>query len=161
MLKHRPVIYKNMKKVVIGSDHAGFELKEKIKAKLGKSYEFLDMGTDSEAPVDYPKYAERVATLVALDPELLGVLVCGSGIGISIAANKIHGARAALAYTKEGAVLARQHNNANIVATAGREKTMDDPVQIVKAFLSTKFSGDARHARRVKMIGDLENKYCR
>jgi ribose 5-phosphate isomerase B len=150
-----------MKKVVIGSDHAGYKLKEKIKAKLGDQYLFLDMGTDSEKPVDYPKYAEWVATLVANDPKLLGVLVCGSGIGISIAANKVPGARAALAYTVKGAQLARQHNHANIVATAGREETMDDPIEIVKTFLETPISKDERHLRRVQMITDIEERNSR
>lgn len=150
-----------MKKVVIGSDHAGFKMKEKIKAKLGKQYDFLDMGTDSEDSVDYPVYAARVAEMVAGDSDLLGVVVCGSGIGVTIAANKVPGARAALAYSENVARLAREHNNANIVATAGREETMDDPVKIVKAFLETKFSNGERHMRRLKMIGAIEKKYSR
>ena len=151
-----------MKKVVIGSDHAGFHMKEKIKRVLGKKYDFLDMGTDdAETSVDYPVYAERVATMVALDPDLRGVVVCGSGIGVSIAANKVPGVRAALAYTEKAAQLSRMHNDANVLATAGREETMDDPVKIVKTFLETKFSGEARHARRVKMVKGIEKKYLR
>ena len=150
-----------MKKVVIGSDHAGFKMKEKIKDKLGKKYEFLDMGTDGEDSVDYPVYAERVAGMVAGDPKLQGVLVCGSGIGVSIVANKVPGVRAALAYTLKAAELSRLHNNANVVATAGREETMDDPVEIVEKFLSTNYTGEARHEKRVKMIGDIEKKYSK
>jgi len=150
-----------MKKIVIGSDHAGFKTKERIKAKLGKSYDFLDMGTDSEDSVDYPVYATRVAEMVAGDDQLLGVVVCGSGIGVTIAANKVPGARAALAYSENVARLAREHNNANIVATAGREETMDDPVKIVKAFLETSFSKGERHMRRLKMISQIEKKYSK
>jgi ribose 5-phosphate isomerase B len=88
-------------------------------------------------------------------------VVCGSGIGVTIAANKIPGARAALAYSSTVARLAREHNNANIVATAGREETMGDPVKIVKAFLETKFSNGERHNRRLKLIGEIENKYSK
>lgn len=151
-----------MKRVVIGSDHAGFHMKEKIKRVLGKKYDFLDMGTDSaDISVDYPVYAERVAEMVAADPQLKGVVVCGSGIGVSIAANKVPGVRAALAYTEKAAQLARMHNDANVVATAGREETMDDPVKIVKTFLETDFSGEERHARRVKMIQKIEKKYMK
>ena len=151
-----------MKKVVIGSDHAGFHMKEKIKKVLGKKYDFLDMGTDdAETSVDYPVYAERVAQMVAADPQLKGVVVCGSGIGVSIVANKVPGVRAALAYTEKAAQLSRMHNDANVIATAGREETMDDPVKIVKTFLETKFSGEARHARRVKMVNGIERKHLR
>lgn len=151
-----------MKKVVIGSDHAGFHMKEKIKKVLGKKYDFLDMGTDdAETSVDYPVYAERVAEMVAADSKLFGVVVCGSGIGVSITANKVPGVRAALAYTEKAAQLSRMHNDANVLATAGREETMDDPVKIVKTFLETQFSGEARHARRVKMVQKIEKKHLR
>jgi len=145
-----------MKKIIIGSDHAGYAMKERIKKELGDKYQFVDMGTDGEKSVDYPDYAEKVAKKVAVTPDSQGVLVCGSGIGVSIAANKVHGIRAALAYSKKAAMLARQHNDANVVATAGREGTMDDPVEIVKTFLETDFSGDERHARRVKKIMEIE-----
>jgi len=145
-----------MKKVIIGSDHAGYAMKERIKKELGGQYKFIDLGTDSEKSVDYPVYAEKVAKQVAVTPDSQGVLVCGSGIGVSITANKVKGIRAALAYSKNAAALARRHNDANIVCTAGREGTMDDPVAIVKTFLETDFSGDERHARRVKQMMDVE-----
>jgi len=149
--------FKTMKQVIIGSDHAGYAMKERIKKELGDKYKFVDMGTtDGEKSVDYPIYAEKVAKQVSVTPNSQGVLVCGSGIGVSIAANKVNGVRAALAYTKKAALLARQHNDANIVATAGREETMDDPVEIVQTFLETDFSGDERHARRVKEIMEIE-----
>jgi len=147
-----------MKKVVIGSDHAGFAMKEHIKQELGNKYNFIDLGTDSEVSVDYPVYAERVAQQVTLNQGLQGVLVCGSGIGMSVAANKVPGIRAALAYGIDAARLARQHNDANIVVTAGREKTMDDPVAIVDTFLSTDFPGEERQIRRVKQVMEMEKR---
>ena len=145
-----------MKTIIIGSDHAGYQMKERIKRELGDQYEFVDMGPDNEESVDYPIYAEKVAREVAANPDAQGVLVCGSGIGVSITANKVHGVRAALAYSKRAAELSRLHNDANIIATAGREETMDDPVEIVKTFLETDFSGEERHARRVQEMMDAE-----
>jgi len=145
-----------MKKVIIGSDHAGYQMKERIKKELGDQYEFADLGSDNDDSVDYPVYAEKVAQQVAITPDSQGVLVCGSGIGISIAANKVKGVRAVLAYSRRAAELSRLHNDANIIATAGREETMDDPVEIVKAFLETDFSGDERHARRVRQMMEIE-----
>jgi ribose 5-phosphate isomerase B len=149
-----------MKKVIIGSDHAGYKIKGQIIKELGKKYDFVDVGTDDEESVDYPVYAEKVASQVAVTPGSQGVVVCGSGIGVSIAANKVPGIRAALCYSINSAKLARQHNDANVVATAGREGVMDDPVKIVKTFLSTDFSGEERHARRVKEIMDIEKRHC-
>ncbi|MBN1258164.1 RpiB/LacA/LacB family sugar-phosphate isomerase [Candidatus Peregrinibacteria bacterium] len=148
-----------MKKVIIGSDHAGYQTKEKIKKELGGLYEFIDAGPDGETSVDYPVYAEKVASQVAVTPGAEGVLICGSGIGVSIAANKVPGIRAALAYSVNAAKLARLHNDANVVATAGREGVMDDPVEIVKTFLATGFSGEERHARRVKEVMDIEKRH--
>ena len=147
-----------MEKVVIGSDHAGYEMKERIKKELGAEYEFVDVGTNSPESADYPVYAEKVARQVAVTPGLKGVLLCGNGVGITMAANKVHGVRAALAYSKEAAQQTRQHNNANIVATAGRSEVMDDPVDIVRTFLTTDFSGEERHARRVQEIMDIEKR---
>lgn len=145
-----------MQKVVIGSDHAGYQMKEKIKKELGDEYDFVDVGTDSEESVDYPVYGEKVAQQVSVSPDVKGVLVCGSGIGVSISANKVHGVRAALAYNTHAAQLARMHNDANVICTAGREETVDDPVDIVRAFLETNFSGEPRHARRVQQMMDIE-----
>ncbi len=145
-----------MKKIVIGSDHAGYEMKERIKKELGDQYEFADLGTHSSDSVDYPEYAEKVAQQVAVTPGSQGVLVCGSGIGVSMVANKVNGVRAALCYSNEAASSARQHNNANVVATAGRSQTQDDPVEIVKTFLETDFSGEERHERRVEQMMEVE-----
>jgi len=145
-----------MQKVVIGSDHAGYEVKERIKQELGGEYEFVDLGTNSTESVDYPKFGEAVAQQVAVTPDLKGILVCGSGEGIMMSANKVKGARAALGYSTESAAGAREHNNANIIAVPGRNKTMDDQVEIVKAFLSTEFSEEERHHRRVDQMMDIE-----
>ena len=145
-----------MKKVIIGSDHAGYATKERIKQVLEDEYEFIDVGTESEESVDYPIYGERVAKEVVSDSDLLGIVVCGSGIGISISANKVPGARAALCYSKQAAKMSRLHNNANVLAIAGREKMMDDAVDIVKTFLATDFSDEERHARRVEQMSDIE-----
>ncbi len=147
-----------MQKVVIGSDHAGYEMKERIKKELGSDYEFVDVGTDSTESADYPVYAEKVGQQVAVTPEQKGVLICGNGVGITIAANKVNGVRAGLAYSVESAKGARQHNNANVVAVGGRSPMMDDPVEIVRTFLSTEFSGEERHANRVQEMMDIEKR---
>ncbi len=145
-----------MKKVLIASDHAGFEGKEAIKKTLDEmGVEYKDMGTNSLDSVDYPDYAERVANGVASGEAERGILVCGSGIGMMIAANKTPGARAALAWNEETAELARRHNDANIVAVGSRttpEETID---QIIRAFLTTDFEG-GRHQRRIEKITKLE-----
>jgi ribose 5-phosphate isomerase B len=145
-----------MKKVVIGSDHAGFAVKERIKQVLEDEYEFIDVGTENEDSVDYPIYGEKVAREVANNPNLQGIVVCGSGIGISISANKVPGIRAALCYSKRAAEMSRLHNNANVLAIAGREKMMDDPVDIAQTFLKTKFSDEERHLRRVEQMMEIE-----
>ncbi len=145
-----------MNKVVIGSDHAGYEMKERIKKELGDQYEFVDVGPNSSDSVDYPVYAEKVGQQVAMSPSTQGVVICGNGVGIAIAANKVNGIRCGLAYSIETARGARQHNNANVVAVGGRSKMMDDPVEIVKIFLETDFSGEERHVRRVKEIMEIE-----
>jgi len=147
-----------MQKVVIGSDHAGYEMKERIKIELGSEYDFVDVGTNNGDSVDYPVYAEKVARQVAVSPDVKGIVVCGSGIGVSIAANKVNGVRAALCYNKKSAELSRLHNNANVLATAGREETVDDPVEIARTFLSTPFSGEPRHAKRVQQMMDIEKR---
>ncbi len=141
-----------MEKILIGSDHAGFAMKEKIKKYLEGQYEFSDLGTYSEDSVDYPDYAKKVARQVAVSPGARGILICGSGIGVCITANKIKGIRAALCYSKKAAQLSRLHNDANIVCTAGREETMDPPEEIIKTFLETDFSGEDRHKKRINKI---------
>ncbi|MBN2307246.1 RpiB/LacA/LacB family sugar-phosphate isomerase [Candidatus Peregrinibacteria bacterium] len=147
-----------MQKVVIGSDHAGFEMKERIKKELSSEFEFVDVGCHSPESADYPVYAEKVGQQVALTPGQKGVLICGNGVGIAIAANKVNGVRAATVYSVESAMHARQHNDANVVAIGGRSPMLDDPIKIVKTFLTTDFSGEARHARRVQKIMEIEKR---
>ncbi|MFN0087696.1 MAG: ribose 5-phosphate isomerase B [Blastocatellia bacterium] len=147
-----------MKKILIASDHAGYDGKEAIKQTLDRmGIAYQDCGTDTEATVDYPDYAERVARGVARGEADQGILVCGSGIGMEIAANKIPGIRAALAWNEETARLSRSHNDANILAVGGRTTPREALDKIVQTFLTTEFDG-GRHARRVEKIAQLESK---
>ena len=114
-------------------------------------FEFVDVGPDSEDSVDYPIYAEKVAQQVAVTPELFGVLVCGSAVGMSIAANKVNGVRAALAYSKNIAALSRQHNDANVLSLGARLVSLELALEIVKTWLETPFEG-GRHIPRIKQI---------
>ncbi|MGS0765814.1 ribose 5-phosphate isomerase B [Syntrophomonas curvata] len=144
-------------KVAIGSDHAGFDLKSVIiKTLSDANYEVLDCGTFSDESVDYPDIAENVAAAV-LTHKIKGIIICGTGVGISIAANKIPGIRAALCYNRDCARLARQHNDANIVAVGARMLEQDLAVAIVKTFLATGFEA-GRHQRRIEKIMELEKK---
>ena len=143
-------------KIALAADHAGFEEKEKIKKtldSLGVGYD--DMGTNSTEPVDYPDYAEKVGEAVASGEYERGILVCGSGTGMAIAANKVPGIRAAVAWNEEIARLSRQHNDANVLSLAARYIPDEEQEKIVKAFLSAKFEG-GRHERRVEKIEQIE-----
>ncbi|MFN0108809.1 MAG: ribose 5-phosphate isomerase B [Blastocatellia bacterium] len=145
-----------MSKVLIASDHAGLPGKTIVKQTLDQmGVEYEDLGTNSEASVDYPDFAERVARRVAAGEAERGILICGSGIGISIAANKIHGIRAALAWNEETARLSREHNDANIVAIGGRTTPPETVEQITRTFLTTDFAG-GRHIPRIEKISKLE-----
>jgi len=144
--------------VVIGSDHAGVLLKKQLVAFLyGEGHEVLDCGTFNDDPVDYPDVAEKVA-LEVKSLNIPGILVCGTGIGVSIAANKIPGIRAALCHDLFTAQLARQHNDANIVAIGSRITGPGLAEAIIKTFLETDFLA-GRHQRRVEKIMALENKF--
>ncbi|MFH1236958.1 MAG: ribose 5-phosphate isomerase B [Candidatus Aenigmatarchaeota archaeon] len=144
-------------KVAIGSDHAGFELKEKLKEFLqANGYHFEDFGTNSEESADYPEYAKKVSEAVISGFEF-GILICGSGIGMSIAANKFPGIRAAFCMNHALAVASREHNNANILTLAARFTTDIEAKKIVKAFLETKFSNEERHIKRLKKLAEIEN----
>ncbi|HZS06035.1 MAG TPA: ribose 5-phosphate isomerase B [Blastocatellia bacterium] len=145
-------------KIAIASDHAGFQGKEAIKKTLDEmGVEYEDLGTHSEESVDYPDFAERVGQAVTHGEVDRGILVCGSGIGIMISANKIDGVRCALAWNEETARLARQHNDANIVAVGGRTTAPETINEIVRAFLTSEFAG-GRHAQRIEKIANLEKK---
>ena len=141
--------------VSIGSDHAGFVYKEAIKAMLvDDGYDVVDVGTNDAASVDYPEYGVAAARVVQSGKAEFGVLVCGSGIGIEIAANKVDGIRAANCVTVEMAQTARAHNNANIVAIGQRLINLELAKEIVRTFLNTPFEG-GRHERRVEKIHTL------
>ena len=143
-------------KVAIGSDHAGFDLKEKVREYLaGTDVGVVDMGTNSSASVDYPDYAEKVAAEVRDGKVDRGILVCGTGIGVCISANKVHGIRAAPAWNPEIARLSRLHNDANILCLSGRFLEPAAATEIVKVWLETPFEG-GRHQRRVDKISALE-----
>lgn len=143
-------------RVAIGSDHAGFEQKERLKVHLAEQgHEVLDLGTGTDASADYPDFALAVGRAVASGEADYGVLVCGTGIGMAIAANKVAGVRAANVTDPEFARLARQHNDANVVAVSGRFVPEEVNREIVDVFLSTPFEG-GRHARRVSKIEEAE-----
>ena len=143
-------------KIAIGNDHGGVALKQHVAEYLaGKGYEVLNLGTDSTASTDYPIYAQRVAKCVLAGEADFGVLICGTGIGVSISANKIDGIRCALCSEPVSARLAREHNNANIVAMGARTIGPVMAEGIVDVFLNTAFEG-GRHARRVDMYSRLE-----
>lgn len=143
-------------RIAIGSDHAGLEQKQALKAHLAlNGHEIVDLGTDSEDSVDYPDFARAVGQTVADGEAEFGVLVCGTGIGMAVAANKVEGVRAANVVTEEFARLARQHNDANVVTVSGRFIPLEENERIVDAFLATAFEG-GRHQGRVDKINDAE-----
>lgn len=143
-------------KIAIGSDHAGFALKEYIKRHLSeKGYFAEDFGCDSEEPVDYPDVSKAVSQSVAEGRHDFGILICGTGIGTSITANKVKGVRAALCYDKYTAEMSRAHNDANILTIGGRTTSFSSAAEIVDTFLKTEFEG-GRHERRVNKITGLE-----
>ncbi len=143
-------------KIALAADHAGFEEKEKLKQTLDAiGVEYTDMGTDSPEPVDYPDYARRVGEAVASGEYEQGLLVCGSGTGMAIAANKIPGVRAAVAWNEEIARLARRHNDANVLSLPARYSSIDQMENIIKAWFSADFEG-GRHKRRVDQISMIE-----
>ncbi|MGN0982391.1 MAG: ribose 5-phosphate isomerase B, partial [Candidatus Limivicinus sp.] len=136
-----------------GSDHGGFALKEAIKKHLEeRGLEYKDFGTNSAASCDYPVYGRAVATAVAAGECELGILICGTGIGMSITANKVPGVRAALCSDCFSAEATRQHNNANVLALGARVLGEGLALKIVDTFLDTPFSNDERHVRRISMI---------
>jgi ribose 5-phosphate isomerase B len=143
-------------RIALGSDHAGFELKEKVAPLLESAgHEVVDVGTDSEESTDYPKYASAAAEMVAGGEAERAVLVCGSGVGVSIVANKVDGVRAVNAHDPDEAEMSRRHNNTNVLALAGRRLEEGDAAAIVERFLATEFEG-GRHERRVGQIAQVE-----
>ena len=141
-------------KIAIAADHGGFELKEALKAHY-KALDFIDLGTYSADSVDYPDYGRKMAQTVLGKKADLGILICGTGIGISIAANRYKGIRAALLYSTEAAQLAKAHNNANIIVFGGRTMAVDDVIKRIDTFLQTSYEG-GRHQRRLDKLDNME-----
>src|SRR6476660_168853 len=143
-------------KIAIAADHAGYEEKEKLKTTLDEmGVEYNDLGTVSTESVDYPDYAKKVGEAVASGEADQGLLICGSGTGMAIAANKVPGVRAAVAWNEEIAALAREHNDANVLSLSARYIDPEENAKIVKAFFTTGFD-EGRHKRRVDKINEIE-----
>ena len=143
-------------KVAVGSDHAGFALKEQVRPILEQAgHEVVDVGTDSDESTDYPRYASEAARMVADGEVDRAVVCCGSGVGVSIVANKVDGVRAVNAHDPDEAEMSRRHNDANVLALAGRRLEEGGVAQIVERFLDTEFEG-GRHERRVSQIAAVE-----
>ena len=141
-----------MRKILIASDHAGFKLKEIIKKYLSKKkIKIVDLGPFKLAKVDYPDYAHKLSKKININKKLTGVLVCGSGIGMDITANRYKNVRAALCYNQKSAELSRLHNNANIITLGSRLTKKNVALKCINTFLNTKFEG-GRHTRRIKKI---------
>ena len=141
-----------MKKIFISSDHAGYNLKEQIKKKFKKKYIFLDLGTNnSEISVNYPDYAHKLCIKVGKNTKNMGILVCGSGMGMSMAANRHKKIRAAVCYSVKNTKLSRLHNNANIITLGSRLTKKNIAFKCIEVFINTKFEG-GRHKKRVRKI---------
>ena len=141
-----------MKKVFISSDHAGYELKEKIKKKFSKKFIFDDLGThNSKNSVNYPDFAHELCNRVSKNNQNMGILICGSGMGMSMAANKHKKIRAAVCYSVKNTKLSRLHNNANIITLGSRLTKKDTAFKCISVFFATNFEG-GRHKKRVKKI---------
>ena len=144
-------------KIAIGSDHGGYELKEFIKSYFDtKDIDYVDFGTYSHASVDYPDYAKKVGEAVTKEAYDFGIVICGTGIGISIAANKIKGVRAALVYDENTAHLAKAHNHANVIALGGRTTSNEKAISIIESFIHS--NQEERHQIRIDKIKEIEGK---
>ena len=149
-------------KIAVGSDHAGFDepkpyyKPEIIKHIQGLGHEVIDCGTDGPESVDYPDFADKVADVVLNGHADCGVLVCGTGIGIGMAANRHRGIRAATCATPEMATLAREHNDANVIAIGARQHTVAEAIGFIDRFIATPFSGEERHVRRIAQLAAFE-----
>jgi ribose 5-phosphate isomerase B len=146
-------------RVHIGTDHAGFELKNYLVSALtSDGHDVVDHGPETyDAEDDYPVYCIPAAEAVAAEPGSMAIVIGGSGNGEQIAANKVIGTRAALAYNIETAKLGRQHNDANVIAIGARMHTQEQALEMIRTFLDTPFSGDPRHARRIAQLAAYEN----
>jgi RpiB/LacA/LacB family sugar-phosphate isomerase len=147
-------------RVAIGADHAGYELKEELASRIAASgHSVLDLGTHGTDPVDYPDYAEAVARAVADGRADRGLVVCGSGAGASIAANKVKGVRCAVTHDTYSAHQSVEHDDANVIAVGSRVIGTNVAIEIVDAFLGARFSGEQRHVRRLAKVAALEDRF--
>jgi RpiB/LacA/LacB family sugar-phosphate isomerase len=147
-------------KIAVGSDHAGFELKQQVADSLRKQgYEVVDVGTDSTAPVDYPDFAEKVALAVRDGKAERAVLICGSGVGASVAANKVHGIRAAICHDTYSAHQGVEHDDMNVLVLGGRVIGQALAHELVQAFVAARYTAEERHARRLAKVLALESRY--
>lgn len=144
-----------MKKISIACDHGGIELKNFLIDSLENKYEFLDFGTNTEEAVDYPDFAKKVAKSIINKETEFGILICGTGIGMSIVANKFKNIRASLCHNSLEAKLTRGHNNANIICLGARIIGKETALDNVKVFLNTEFSNEERHIKRIKKIEEI------
>ncbi len=143
--------------MVIGSDHAGFELKQQLITHLEQQgHRIVDVGTDSEEPVDYPDFAAAVSRAIVAGDGERGIIVCGSGAGASIAANKITGIRSAVVHDHYTAHQAVEHDDMNVLALGGRVIGVNTATEVVDAFLGAQFSGEERHAQRLRKVVELD-----
>jgi ribose 5-phosphate isomerase B len=148
-------------RVVLGSDHAGFEMKEKLAAHVREmGHQVLDVGTNSDAPVDYPDFAEAVAMAILNQEADRGILICGSGVGAAVAANKIPGIRAATCHDCYSAHQGVEHDDINILVLGARVIANELAYDLAWMFLGAQFSGEERHLRRIEKVKELEKKYC-
>ncbi len=149
-------------RIVLGSDHAGFDMKQDLVAFVrGLGHEIVDVGTNSTAPVDYPDFAEAVGMAVRNGQAERGILICGSGVGASVAANKIPGIRAGLCHDSYSARQGVEHDDMNVLVLGSRVIASELAHDLARIFLAAKFSGDERHVRRLRKIRDLEGKFSR
>lgn len=147
-------------KIVVGSDHAGFRLKEILKAELRRlGHHVVDVGTHSPDPVDYPDYAEAVGLALKKGRGKRAILICGSGVGASVAANKLPGIRAGLCHDTYSAHQGVEHDDMNLLVLGARVIGVEMAKELMRAFLRAKFSGEARHRRRLKKVLELERRY--
>jgi ribose 5-phosphate isomerase B len=144
-------------RIAIGADHAGYEYKKAIISYLQeKEYDIMDFGADSDEATDYPDFAVLVAKAVSMEKVEFGILICGTGIGMSIAANKVKGARAAVVSSRFTAESSKTHNHANVITFGSRVNTIEEVLEFLEIFMSTKCSPEQRHVDRVEKIGKYE-----
>ena len=146
-------------RVVVGSDHAGFSLKEELKSFLGNKHEIIDVGTHNTDPADYPDYAEALAMEIVENRAERGILICGSGVGASIAANKIPGIRAGICHDTYSAHQGVEHDDVNVLVIGARIIGIELAREIVRSFLSAQYTAEERHERRLGKVLDIEKRY--